>query len=43
VNGLSSFVALKVSYSYSYFTDVGSHFNLTALKTFRLEPETNAS
>ncbi len=43
VNGLSSFVALKVSYSYRFFTDVGGNFNLTALKTFRLEPETNTS
>jgi len=36
-------VALKVSYSYHFFTQVGGNFNLTALKTFRLEPETNAS
>jgi len=43
VNGHSSFVALKVSYTYRFFTQVGGTFNLTALKTFRLEPETNAS
>lgn len=43
VNGHSSFVALKVSYSYHFFTQVGGNMNLTALKTFRLEPETNAS
>jgi Flp pilus assembly protein TadG len=43
VNGNSSFVGLKVAYSYHFFTDVGGTFNLTATKTFRLEPETNAS
>jgi hypothetical protein len=43
INGHSSFVGLKVAYSYHFFTDVGGNFNLTALKTFRLEPETNAS
>jgi hypothetical protein len=41
VNGNSSFVELKITYSYRFFTEVGGNFNLTALKTFRLEPETN--
>lgn len=43
VNGNSSFVGLKVAYTYHFFTDVGGSLNLTATKTFRLEPETNAS
>jgi Flp pilus assembly protein TadG len=43
INGQSSFVAIVVTYSYHFFTDIGGTFNLTATKTFRLEPETNAS
>lgn len=42
-NGQSSFVAITVTYSYQFFTDIGGTFNLTATKTFRLEPETNSS
>jgi Flp pilus assembly protein TadG len=42
-NGQSSFVAITVTYSYRFFTNIGGTFNLTATKTFRLEPETNAS
>jgi Flp pilus assembly protein TadG len=38
-NGQSSFVGLKVSYSYKFFTGVGGTFNLTTTKTFRLEPQ----
>ncbi|MBV8445754.1 MAG: pilus assembly protein [Candidatus Dormibacteraeota bacterium] len=39
--GQSSFVALKVSYTYTFFTDISGHLNLTTTKTFRLEPEVN--
>ena len=38
-NGESSFVALKVSYSYRFFTGVTGTVNLTSTKTFRLEPQ----
>ena len=38
-NGESSFVALKISYSYRFFTGVAGTANLTATKTFRLEPQ----
>jgi Flp pilus assembly protein TadG len=38
-NGQSSFVALKVSYSYRFFTGVAGTANLTTTKTFRLEPQ----
>ncbi len=38
-NGQSSFVGLVISYSYTFFTHVGPTFNLTATKTFRLEPQ----
>jgi Flp pilus assembly protein TadG len=38
-NGESSFVGLKVTYSYHFFTGVGGTANLTTTKTFRLEPE----
>jgi hypothetical protein len=39
-NGTSSFVGLKILYTYRYFTGVGSTLSLTATKTFRLEPQT---
>ena len=38
-NGQSSFVALKISYTYRFFTGVAGTANLTATKTFRLEPQ----
>jgi hypothetical protein len=38
-NGESSFVALKISYTYKFFTGVAGTANLTATKTFRLEPQ----
>ena len=39
-NGQSSFVGLKVSYSYKFLTGVAGTFNFNTTKTFRLEPET---
>jgi TadE-like protein len=38
-NGESSFVALKVSYSYRFLTGISGTVNLFTTKTFRLEPE----
>ncbi len=38
-NGQSSFVALKVSYAYRFFTGIAGNVNLTTTKTFRLEPQ----
>lgn len=38
-NGQSSFVGLKVSYTYKFFTGVAGTANLTSTKTFRLEPQ----
>lgn len=39
VNGESSFVGLKVTYSYRFLTGVAGTVNLTTTKTFRLEPQ----
>ncbi len=38
-NGQSSFVGLKVTYSYHFFTGIAPTANLTTTKTFRLEPQ----
>ena len=38
-NGQSSFVGLKVYYSYKFLTGVAGTANLTTTKTFRLEPQ----
>jgi hypothetical protein len=38
-NGESSFVALKVYYSYRFLTGVAGTVSLTTTKTFRLEPQ----
>jgi Flp pilus assembly protein TadG len=38
-NGESSFVGLKVTYSYRFFTGIAPVLNLTTTKTFRLEPQ----
>ena len=39
INGQSSFVGLKVYYSYKFLTGVAGTANLTTTKTFRLEPQ----
>jgi Flp pilus assembly protein TadG len=38
-NGQSSFVGLKVTYSYRFLTGIATTLQLTTTKTFRLEPE----
>ncbi len=38
-NGQSSFVGLKVNYTYKFFTGMAGTANLTTTKTFRLEPQ----
>jgi hypothetical protein len=38
-NGESSFVGLKVTYSYRFLTGIAPTITLTTTKTFRLEPE----
>jgi Flp pilus assembly protein TadG len=38
-NGESSFVAVKVTYSYRFLTGIAPTMTLTTTKTFRLEPE----
>jgi Flp pilus assembly protein TadG len=38
-NGSASFVGLKITYTYNFFTHISGSFTLTTLKTFRLEPE----
>jgi Flp pilus assembly protein TadG len=40
-NGQSSFVGLKIKYTYSFFTGIAGTLSLTSLKTFRLEPQNN--
>jgi hypothetical protein len=39
-NGTSSFVGLKITYTYHYFFGSTSTFTLSTTKTFRLEPQT---
>jgi hypothetical protein len=38
-NGQSDFVALKVTYTYRFFTGIAPQATLTTTKTFRLEPQ----
>ncbi len=38
-NGQSSFVGLKVTYKYQFFTGISGTATLTTTKTFRLEPQ----
>ncbi len=38
-NGESSFVGLKVTYTYRFLTGIAPNITLTTTKTFRLEPE----
>ncbi len=39
-NGTSSFVGLKILYTYRFFTGIAPTMSLTSTKTFRLEPQT---
>jgi Flp pilus assembly protein TadG len=39
-NGTSSFVGLRITYSYRYFFGANSTMTLSTTKTFRLEPQT---
>ncbi len=38
-NGQSDFVALKITYTYRFFTGIAPQATLTTTKTFRLEPQ----
>jgi Flp pilus assembly protein TadG len=39
-SGTASYVALKILYTYHFFTGASPQFSLSSLKTFRLEPQT---